>query len=71
MSMQQRYEFFAPIWRVMRDSHLSADEVREQVEYVALAVKQGSQVGMCCGFGLCWRVLSWSGAFQLSGVVAP
>ncbi|KIY94328.1 type I polyketide synthase [Monoraphidium neglectum] len=44
MTMRQRYEFFAPIWRVMRDDNMSADDVAEQVAYVALAVKQGSQV---------------------------
>lgn len=28
MSMEQRYEFFAPIWRVMRDDNMSVEEVR-------------------------------------------
>ncbi len=45
MGMRQRFEFFAPIWRVMRDDNMSVDEVEEQIRYVALAVKQGSQVG--------------------------
>jgi hypothetical protein len=31
MTMRQRYEFFAPIWRVMRDDNMSADDVAEQV----------------------------------------
>ena len=30
MTMMQRYEFFAPIWRVMRDSNMSVEEVVEQ-----------------------------------------
>eukprot|EP00955_Chlamydomonas_euryale_P054454 355823-Chlamydomonas_euryale.AAC.2 len=30
MTMTQRYEFFAPIWRVMRDSNMTAEDVREQ-----------------------------------------
>jgi thioesterase domain-containing protein len=42
--MDQRFEFFAPIWRVMRDSNMTADEVKEQVSYVALVTKQASQV---------------------------
>lgn len=44
MNMTQKYEFFAPIWRVMRDDNMSVDEVRQQVEHVALAVKQGSSI---------------------------
>jgi hypothetical protein len=43
MSMR-RYEFFAPIWRVMRDDNMAVSEVQRQVEAVALAVKQGSSV---------------------------
>lgn len=39
-----RYEFFAPIWRVMRDDNMAVSEVQRQVEAVALAVKQGSSV---------------------------
>lgn len=31
MTMRQRYEFFAPIWRVMRDANVTVDEVAEQV----------------------------------------
>lgn len=31
MTMRQRYEFFAPIWRVMRDDNVSVDDVAEQV----------------------------------------
>lgn len=42
--MDERYEFFAPIWRVMRDSNMTAAEVKEQVSYVALVTKQASQV---------------------------
>ena len=41
---QEKYEFFAPIWRVMRDDPMPVAEVRRQVGYVALAVAQGSQV---------------------------
>lgn len=40
----RRYEFFAPIWRVMRDDNMPVEEVARQVETVALAVKQGSAV---------------------------
>lgn len=39
-----RYEFFAPIWRVMRDDNMPVEEVARQIEAVALAVKQGSAV---------------------------
>lgn len=39
-----RYEFFAPIWRVMRDDNMAVSEVQRQIEAVALAVKQGSSV---------------------------
>lgn len=42
--MQEKYAFFAPIWRVMRDNNMSVEEVKEQVQYVALSVKQASQV---------------------------
>lgn len=42
--MQERYAFFAPIWRVMRDANMSVDEVKEQVAYVALVTKQASQI---------------------------
>jgi len=42
--MDERFGFFAPIWRVMRDSNMTADEVKEQVSYVALVTKQASQV---------------------------
>lgn len=44
VQMDERYEFFAPIWRVMRDSNMSVEEVKEQVSYVALVTKQASQV---------------------------
>lgn len=44
MTMEERYAFFAPIWRVMRDDNVSVEEVGEQIRYVALSVKQGSQV---------------------------
>ncbi len=44
MDMDQKYEFFAPIWRVMRNENLTAEQVREQVEHVALVVKNGTQV---------------------------
>jgi len=37
-------QFFAPIWRVMRDENMAVEEVKNQIEYVALAVKQGSNV---------------------------
>jgi hypothetical protein len=41
---EKNQQFFAPIWRVMRDDNVTPEEVAEQVAYVALAVKQGSQV---------------------------
>jgi len=44
MDMEQRYAFFAPIWRVMRDDNMSVEEVGRQIRHVALTVKQGSQV---------------------------
>ena len=44
MSTAERYEFFAPIWRVMRNEAMPVEEVRRQVEHVALVVKNGSQV---------------------------
>lgn len=31
MTLQQKYEFFAPIWRVMRDENMSADQVRSNL----------------------------------------
>ena len=46
MTMAERYAFFAPIWRVMRDDNMTVDEVERQIKFVALAVKQGSQVGV-------------------------
>lgn len=42
--LASRYEFFAPIWRVMRDDNMLVEEVARQIEAVALAVKQGSAV---------------------------
>ncbi len=62
MSLRQKYEFFAPIWRVMRDDNMSVDEVQRQVEYVALAVKQGSQVRgreSTSGLGVEQELLLW------------
>eukprot|EP00963_Diacronema_lutheri_P009974 scaffold941_cov454-Pavlova_lutheri.AAC.4 len=44
MEMGQRFEFFAPIWRIMRDNNMTVEEVRDQVYYVAGAVKRGDQV---------------------------
>lgn len=44
LQMDEKYAFFAPIWRVMRDNNMSVEEVKEQVQYVALTVKQASQV---------------------------
>lgn len=28
MSLEQKYDFFAPIWRVMRDENMSVQQVR-------------------------------------------
>ncbi|KAK9815594.1 hypothetical protein WJX72_006498 [[Myrmecia] bisecta] len=44
MTMEQKYAFFAPIWRVMRDDNMSVEQVKEHVQYVALSVKKGSQI---------------------------
>ena len=38
MSMDERYEFFAPIWRVMRDDNMTAQEVCCLVVFVVLFV---------------------------------
>ncbi len=56
MTMEQRYAFFAPVWRVMRNDNVSVEEVGRQIRYVALSVKQGSQVGgWGCGCQACLR----------------
>jgi hypothetical protein len=44
MSMEQRFEFFAPVWRVMRDNNMDVAEVCRQIQHVALAVKKGTEV---------------------------
>ena len=44
MSTEERFAFFAPIWRVMRDNNMTVEEVTEQIMYVAGAVKRGDQV---------------------------
>ena len=44
LQMDEKYAFFAPIWRVMRDNNMTVAEVKDQVQYVALSVKQASQV---------------------------
>jgi len=44
MSMEEKFEFFAPIWRVMRDDNMTIEEVKRQIEGVALLVKQGSNI---------------------------
>ncbi|KAL0047289.1 hypothetical protein WJX82_000056 [Trebouxia sp. C0006] len=44
MTPHQKLEFFAPIWRIMRDENMTVEQVTEQVEHVALAVKQGSEI---------------------------
>lgn len=46
MAIEAKYEFFAPIWRVMRDENMTPAEVRTQVQHVALSVKQGTQVSL-------------------------
>ena len=51
MHLDQKYEFFAPIWRIMRDDNMAVDEVRKQIEYVALSVKRGSEVRAIRGDG--------------------
>ncbi len=53
MTMAQRYDFFAPIWRVMRDDNMTSQEVQRQVEHVALSVKRGSEV-TCLGGRRWW-----------------
>ena len=42
MTMFEKYEYFAPVWRVMRDARFTVAEVREQVLAVAQSVKTGS-----------------------------
>ena len=44
VDLGQKYEFFAPIWRIMRDDNMAVEEVRRQIEFVALSVKRGSEV---------------------------
>lgn len=44
MNINEKYGFFAPIWRVMRGENISEEEVKNQIHYVALSVKQGSAV---------------------------
>eukprot|EP00963_Diacronema_lutheri_P009971 scaffold941_cov454-Pavlova_lutheri.AAC.1 len=44
MSTEERFAFFAPIWRVMRDNNMTVEEVTDQILYVAGAVKRGDQV---------------------------
>lgn len=41
MTLDEKYAFFAPIWRVMRSENLSVEQVKKQIEEVARAVKQG------------------------------
>jgi thioesterase domain-containing protein len=42
--MPEKYEFFAPIWRVMRDDNMPVVAVRAQVEHVAAVTKQATSV---------------------------
>jgi thioesterase domain-containing protein len=42
--MPEKYEFFAPIWRVMRDDNMPVAAVRAQVEHVAAVTKQATSV---------------------------
>ena len=62
MSMDEKFAFFAPIWRVMRDDNISVEEVQRQVEYVALSVKKGTQVSgaWLVGWLFSW-LFSWLG----------
>ena len=43
MPFYQKYEYFAPVYRIMRDENFSAVQVREQVLAIASAIKTGSQ----------------------------
>jgi hypothetical protein len=43
-SMRQRYEFFSPIWRVMRDDNVTVDDVAQQVGGEAARVAGGRGV---------------------------
>lgn len=52
MTMTQRYEYFAPIWRVMRDDNVSVEDVAAQVG--------GWEVG-CVGGGGTTEVTSQAG----------
>lgn len=44
MSFDEKLEFFAPIWRAMRSQDMPIEEVRRQLAFVTLSIKQGSQV---------------------------
>jgi len=44
MGFRERMEFFAPVWRIMRNSNMTVDGVIGQIAYVARAVKTGSEV---------------------------
>mmetsp|Transcript_2103 Transcript_2103/g.4750 ORF Transcript_2103/g.4750 Transcript_2103/m.4750 type:complete len:667 (-) Transcript_2103:51-2051(-) len=43
MPFYQKYEYFAPVYRIMRDENFSAVQVREQVLAIASAIKKGDQ----------------------------
>jgi thioesterase domain-containing protein/3-oxoacyl-(acyl-carrier-protein) synthase/acyl carrier protein len=43
MPFYQKYEYFAPVYRIMRDENFSAVQVREQVLAIASAIKTGNQ----------------------------
>ena len=43
MTMRQRYEFFAPIWRVMRDENMTVDDVAEQARALFCGVPGGAR----------------------------
>jgi len=43
MPFYQKYEYFAPVYRIMRDENFSVVQVREQVLAIASAIKRGDQ----------------------------
>ena len=51
--MDEKYEFFAPIWRVMRDDNMTVEEVKNQIEYVARVTIQASQISDLRGHTFC------------------
>merc|ERR1719247_4038093 len=43
MNIMEKYSYFAPVYRVMRDENFTVAQVREQVLAIADAIKRGDQ----------------------------